>query len=95
MTKTHELKSWPVFFEQLAGGAKGFEVRKDDRGFAVGDMLVIREWDPKTQVYSGRSVHARVTYRLGRQDFSEGIEPGFVVLSIQRMSRWEAVPLGG
>lgn len=90
----HVLKSWPVFFEQLWSGAKGFEVRKDDRGFEVGDLLRIEEWDTRAG-YSGRVVLARVTYVLGHQEFSEGVTPGYVVLGIQRRAAWEEVPLGG
>ena len=42
----HELKIWPEFFEPVASGVKTFEVRRDDRGFAVGDRLRLREWEP-------------------------------------------------
>ena len=40
----HELKIWPQYFDAIASGIKTFEVRKDDRGFAVGDTLVLKEW---------------------------------------------------
>lgn len=42
----HELKTWPQYFERLLSGEKTFEVRKDDRGFQAGDLLVLREWSP-------------------------------------------------
>lgn len=67
--KTHELKVWPEFFEALADGSKPFEVRRDDRGYEVGDWLHLREWikpsrDEIDGTYTGREVHRQVTYIL-------------------------------
>ena len=43
----HELKIWPEYFLPVIEGRKTFEVRReDDRTFAVGDTLVLREWKP-------------------------------------------------
>lgn len=42
----HELKSLPEFFEPLATGVKTFEIRRNDRGFKVGDQLIVQEWRP-------------------------------------------------
>lgn len=64
----HELKTWPEPFEAMCSGHKSHEIRKDDRSFAVGDLLDLREWDPDTQVYSGRRLIMEVTYKS---------EPGF------------------
>lgn len=35
----------PEFFRAVTDGRKTFELRKDDRGFSVGDHLVLAEWD--------------------------------------------------
>jgi hypothetical protein len=62
---THELKTWPEYFGAVLNGTKRFEYRdSSDRDFQVGDTLFLREWDPKEKNYSGRSVHARVSYIL-------------------------------
>lgn len=100
MSQTHELKCWPEYFEAMASGEKPFDLRRDDRGFEVGDMLVLREWVPETHYprsgfssgsigarYTGRSLHCRVGYVL--REFV-GLTPGYVVLGVARMSSWEA-----
>lgn len=43
----HHLRTWPVYFERVADGSKTFEVRKDDRGYQTGDVLVLHEWSPE------------------------------------------------
>jgi len=39
----HVLKTDPEVFEALVSGRKTYELRRDDRGFAVGDRLTLRE----------------------------------------------------
>lgn len=74
----HELKVWPEYFEPMARGAKSFEVRFDDRGFKVGDVLRLREWT-SGDGYSGRELRRTVAYVL-RCDL--WLRPGFVVLAL-------------
>lgn len=77
--RSHALKTLPPYFEAVADGRKTFEVRKDDRGFAVGDMLVLREWDADAQQYTGRLAVRRVTYVLAGY---AAIAQGYVVLGL-------------
>lgn len=42
----HKLKTWPQEFKDICSGEKTFEVRKNDRNFSVGDILVLREFVP-------------------------------------------------
>lgn len=44
----HELKTWPEPFAAVRSDEKLAEFRRDDREprFAVGDVLVLREWEP-------------------------------------------------
>jgi hypothetical protein len=51
MSKTHELKIWPVYFDAIERGDKTFDVRKNDRDFQTGDTLVLREYEP-TKAFS-------------------------------------------
>src|SRR5690242_1788526 len=43
-------------------GRKRAEFRRDDRLYAVGDRLDLREWDPATEQYTGFRLTARVTH---------------------------------
>lgn len=81
--KTHNLKTWPEVFDAMLTRAKSFEVRRDDRGFGVGDTLVLKEWDPATGKYTGRTCKALVTYLLPGGQF--GIEAGYVCMSVRRL----------
>jgi hypothetical protein len=79
--RTHVLKIWPEYFEAVASGAKTFEVRKNDRGFEVGDTLSLHEFEPGSDGgYTGRSVVRRVSYILSSAAF--GLELGYVVMGL-------------
>lgn len=42
----HELKSWPESFDAIERGVKPFDVRLNDRRFKVGEVLLLREFEP-------------------------------------------------
>lgn len=88
---THELKTWPDAFEAIWDGRKKAEFRKNDRDFAVGDILVLMEWDPETGISSGRQVRARVTDMRAGPRF--GIPEGYAMLSLDEVARWGPSPL--
>lgn len=63
MSCTHELKTWPAPFQAVLDGIKRHEIRVDDRGFAVGDELTLKEWAPSpVGHYTGREIDVRVIY---------------------------------
>ncbi len=82
---THELKIWPEFYRALVAGTKTFEARRDDRGFQVGDWLVLKEWEPTRSSYTGQSVAGKVTYILRGPGF--GVEAGHVIMSLAHVTR--------
>lgn len=79
--RVHRLKTHEAFFTPLATELKMFEVRRDDRGYAVNDVLILEEWVPGSERYTGSFVVRRVMYKLDGGQF--GIEPGFCVLGLE------------
>lgn len=76
--RVHELRTWPSFFQAILDRRKTFEIRRNDRDFAVGDMLVLQEWNPTEDFYTMRSLRAEITYVMYGGRF--GIDPEFCVL---------------
>lgn len=81
----HILKTWPDSFQAVSDGAKTFELRRDDRGFAVGDVLVLQEYEPGPDRLTGRTVERRVSHVL-RDCPWFGLLPGYAVLSFEQES---------
>lgn len=77
--KIHELKTISPFFELVRAGKKNFELRKNDRDFAVGDQLWLRHWDADAEMYLGSGVYKAVTYIT---DFKDGLRDGWVCLGL-------------
>jgi hypothetical protein len=51
--KRHELKIINPYYTQVTTNQKQFELRLNDRGFSVGDTLVLREYDLVRKSYGG------------------------------------------
>ena len=81
----HKLKILPEFYEDVKSGAKNWELRKDDRGYKVGDTIWLKEWDKDLQVFTGRMLTALVIYVLRDVDFPAGLQKGFCVLSLKNV----------
>jgi len=62
--KTIHKKIWPEYFELILSGKKQYELRLADFDISEGDLLVLEEWDPKTQSYTGRTIKKQASYIL-------------------------------
>lgn len=79
----HKLKTWKEYFVAVFRGDKQFEVRLNDRDFKINDELILEEYDPKNERYTGRILHRRISYVLPGGQF--GIEEGYVVLGLLKI----------
>jgi hypothetical protein len=61
-------------------GIKRFEVRKNDRDYQVGDILILQEWNHEENYYIGYSLSCRITYMM-QGEF--GLPPDIAVLQIE------------
>lgn len=81
MIEHHCLKIWPEFFRDVHSGKKTFEVRLDDRGYRVGDILVLQEFNPVEKRFTGEIMIRTVSYILSGEQF--GIMAGYVVMGVE------------
>jgi len=77
--RTHKIKVWPEFYQATLRNAKLFEIRQNDRDYQVDDILILREYDPKTRLYTGEQIIRTITYVT---DYAQ--QPGYVVMGIRK-----------
>lgn len=71
-------------------GKKHHELRFDgDRGFEVGDIALLHEWNPAIEGYTGRAIKVEITYvsRAGGAFF--GLQEEYCVFSFVVLASWE------
>lgn len=88
--REHKLKTWPNYWDAVASGEKNFEVRKDDRGFQKGDVLILQKYEIgygylTEAPHAIKELRRRVTWILTGGQF--GIEPGYVVMGLAELEQ--------
>ncbi len=79
----HDLNILPKYFEAVKRGDKTFELRKDDRGFEVGDTVILHEFHIHSGIRSGRTFERKISYIL--RDCAEyGLAKGFCILGLEQ-----------
>ncbi len=83
-----EKKTVPDLFEKVLNGEKNFDLRIAEFECEVGDVLVLREWNPEMKEYTGRQIEKTVTFVMKTKDLKfwsqEDIEElGFLVMSFK------------
>lgn len=83
----HELKTDPEVFAAFRAGEKMYEIRFNDRGYQVGDRLVLKE----TKFTGEEMRHGEPLIYTGRKDWMDvgyilrgpiyGLKKGWVILS--------------
>jgi hypothetical protein len=84
----YAVKSWPWFFEQMICGQKKHDMRdKRDRDYAVGDIMLLEEFDPRGVGYTGRSATVLITYITDNVTpcamSSSALDNDYAVLSVE------------
>ncbi|MCL4382863.1 DUF3850 domain-containing protein [Patescibacteria group bacterium] len=69
--KRIEKKAIPELFEKVLSGAKTFDVRLNRFICKPGDILILREWDPRKKEYTGRQIEKTVSYVLKTKDIEK------------------------
>ncbi len=77
LPKLHVLKLREPYFEHVATGVKKFEVRKNDRNYKVGDILMLKKWDGVA--FTNDYILASITYILDEPLY---LRQRYVVLGI-------------
>lgn len=77
---THELKIIPKYFEDVVYNGKNFEIRRKDRDFKVGDILILKEYSRGE--YTGREIRKQIQYIMDG-DGTFGLNKLFCILSIK------------
>lgn len=86
---THRLKLSDKYYGAVLSGQKPFELRLNDRRYAVGDMLILQEVDSDGQ-YTGRIIQARVSYVLQDERY---LQPGYVALGLVEVQEIKRVAM--
>lgn len=79
----HAVKQLSWHFDDVQQGKKTFEVRKNDRPYAVGDLLALNEYNAEEQRYTGRSMLCYIDYILNDVEYCK---EGYIVMSIKPCS---------
>ncbi|AYV74482.1 DUF3850 domain-containing protein [Bacillus sp. PK3-056] len=74
----HHLKIQPEYFDSVSKGIKSFEIRKNDRNYKVGDVLLLQEYIPSETKFTGRVLDRKITYIT---DYAQ--QEGYVVMGIK------------
>ena len=76
--KCHEIKIAVMYYDDVASGRKRFELRKNDRGYKVGDALKMLEF--KDGKFTGRTIDAEIVYML--EEYT-GLQEDYCILGIE------------
>jgi ASC-1-like (ASCH) protein len=81
-TKSHELKIFPKYFRDVKRGVKKFELRKNDRGYAIGDYVKLCEYDGES--YTGEFLWVKITYILRYEEVKKfGLLHGYCIFGFE------------
>lgn len=86
----HKLKILPQYFQAVQEGTKTFEIRENDRGFKVGDTIILKEYGEVLnrfnsnieKGYTGQEITKEITYILEGEQY--GLVEGYCILGLKQ-----------
>lgn len=88
LPKIHKLKIQPKFLNEIKTKKKTFELRKNDRNFQLGDMLMLVSF--KNNEFQEDGIMTEVVYVLN--NFG-GLQEGYVILGIDVTEQHKSFPI--
>lgn len=86
--KKHELNTHPIMWDAIKAEKKTFEVRRNDRFFQTGDIVVLIKMDETERFYDviGDSKTQELTFKVGfiLHGPAFGIEPGYCAFQLEK-----------
>lgn len=81
-------KTWKECFELMVSGKKKFDLRLNDFEAKEGDTIILQEFDPIKNKYTGRALEKKVGYilKFKLNDFGQEIqikEKGLQILQLE------------
>lgn len=76
----HSLKVHPKEFKAMKDCNENYDIRFDDRNYQPGDLLILCEYDPIEQRYTGRQERRYIKHVL-RDIENHGLKKGYCILS--------------
>lgn len=80
----HKLKIKQEYANAIIGNAKHFEVRKNDRNYQIGDVVLFKVVD-STEYHGIEGRAYFIPYVLTHDEFPEAIKEGYCVFTIAEL----------
>lgn len=80
----HQFKIYPYYYRAVIERRKTFEVRKKRHlePYIVGDLVYLYEFDPTSDMYTGRVWNGKITYVLDDERYCK---EDYVIFSIEEI----------
>jgi predicted RNA-binding protein with PUA-like domain len=86
--KIHNLKSHTIYFKDIVKGIRTHELRKNDRGYQIGDLLFLQEWNVEDSKFTGDNILVKVTAMTSTDipcaESKSALNPEFCILSVTK-----------
>lgn len=86
--KIIDVKCVQPYFDEIMKGNKKFEIRWNDRNYQLNDVVILKEYNKVSKIFSGRYIKVKIMYIL---DNFAGMKKGFIIFSFKiiEMNRFD------